>query len=84
MLIKNLLKKYKMFKIPLYGKKKLVMAMEYGVILATVAKDRNIELTPEIVARLEDIVVKEFTDKSYERVSLDMIVNILASLEIKE
>jgi len=71
-----------MFKLPFYGKKKLLLAFEYGVILSDVAKDRGIPLTPEIVARCEDIIEKEFTSKSSTRVALDMVPNILASMEV--
>jgi len=73
-----------MFNIQLYGKQKLLLAFEYGVILSDVAKDRKIPLTNEMVTRCEEIIEKEFTAKSSNRVALDMVPNILASLEIKE
>ena len=73
-----------MFKLPLFGKKKLLLAFEYGIILASVAREQGVELTPEISARCEDIILKEFTAKSTELVALDMVPNLLASLEVKD
>lgn len=70
-----------MFKLPLFGKKKLLLAFEYGIVLSTVIRDQGKELTPEIVARCEEIIEKEFTAKSSNRVALDMIPNLLASIE---
>lgn len=72
-----------MLNIPLYGKKKLLLACEYGIILSRVMKGMDKELTPEIVKRLEEIILKEFTAKSANRVALDMIPNLLASIETK-
>lgn len=72
-----------MLNIPLYGKQKLLLAFEYGVILAQVAKEQGIEVTPELVERCEKIISKEFTQKSGDRVALDMVPNLLASIETK-
>jgi hypothetical protein len=72
-----------MFKIPLFGKQKLLLAFEYGVILSQVAKEQKLELTPEIMARCEEVILKEFTEKSGDRVALDMVPNLLASIETK-
>ena len=73
-----------MFKIPLFGKQKLLLAFEYGTVLARVMKDfKDEELSPEVVKRCEDIILKEFTEKSADRVALDMVPNLLASIETK-
>ena len=72
-----------MLNIPLYGKQKLLLAFEYGIVLARVIKDQEQELTPEIVKRCEEIILKEFTAKSGDRVALDMVPNLLASIETK-
>ncbi len=72
-----------MLNIPLYGKKKLILSFEYGIILSQVAKERGIELTMELIARCEEIIEKEFTAKSTNRVALDMVPNLLASIETK-
>lgn len=72
-----------MLHIPLYSQKKLVMAFEYGLVLSEVAKDRKLDLDPQVVARLEEIIKKEFTKKSYTQIALGMVPNILASFETK-
>jgi len=70
-----------MFK--LFSEKKLMLAFEYGLVLADVASQKKIELTKEIVLRLENIMKKEFNKKNSTRLAVDMIVNILAALEPK-
>jgi len=70
-----------MLNIPLFSNKKLLLAIEYGVVLSETAKKRNVQLTPEMVTKMEEIVSKEFKSKSVERVGLDMIPNILAVFE---
>jgi len=73
-----------MFNLPIYSENKLLLGFEYGVVLSDVAKEKNIPLTAEIVGRMEEIIKKEFRKKNPTRLSVDMIVNILASLEPKE
>jgi hypothetical protein len=68
-------------KIPLFGKKKLLLSFEYAVVLSQVMKDQGKELTPEIVARCENIILKEFSTKSLTKLSTEMIPNLLASIE---
>lgn len=55
--------------------------MEYGFTLSEVAHDRGVKLTPEMVQRLEDILLKELKIKTWRHVCLEMIPNILASFE---
>ena len=70
-----------MLKIPLYQTKKLLLALEYGVILSETAKNRKVNLTPEMVKKMEEIVSNEFKNHSASKVALDMIPNILAVFE---
>ncbi len=70
-------------RIPVFGKKKLILAFEYAVTLADVVHQNKAELTPEIVERMEAIILKEFPAKSAERLAIDMNVNVLAALEPK-
>jgi hypothetical protein len=72
-----------MLGLPIFGKKKLLMAFEYGVVISDVAKERGMKLDTEVIKRLEDIIAKEFSKKSYTQVALEMIPNILASFETK-
>ncbi len=77
---KKSLKKEPLF----FDKKKLLLAFEYGVILSDVAKQRKINLTQDIVLRMEDILLDVCTKKSAEKVAVEMELNILAALEVKE
>lgn len=67
--------------IPIYLNKKLQLAVEYGIILSETAKVRGVELTPDMVKKMEEIVVNEFKRKSTQTVGLEMEPNILAVFE---
>ncbi len=58
-----------------------MLAVEYGVILSETAKKRGVKLTPEMVKKMEEIVVNEFSKKSTQTVALEMEPNILAVFE---
>ena len=68
-------------KIPIFGKQKLLLAFEYGVILSETAKDKGIELTPEIVKKAEEMILSEFPGKTPTRLSVETLANILAMFE---
>lgn len=68
-------------KLPIYGDKKLRLAFEYGVVLADVAKQQGVEVTPELIARAEEIIVNEFSRRSASKVACEMTVNLLAAFE---
>lgn len=70
-----------MLKLPIFGKQKLLLAFEYAIILSKVAKDNNIELTPEIIKRAEELISKEFRIQTPTRLSTQMEVNLLAILQ---
>lgn len=72
-----------MINLPIYSQKKLLLSFEYGLIFSETAKSRGIELTPELVNKMEEIISGEFKKKSPTRLSVDMIPNILASFETK-
>lgn len=66
-----------------FNEKQLLLAFEYGVVMSDVAKNMKVKLTAEIIARFEDILVKEFTTKDFDKVALEMVPNILAGFETK-
>ena len=65
----------------LYNQQKLKLAFEYGVTISEVAREREVRLTPEHIARAEEIITKEFREKTAERVAIEMIPNLLAVFE---
>lgn len=71
-----------MFKLPLYGKKKLRLAFEYGLTIAQTAHEMKVEMTPELIERAEEMIVGEFTDQSAQHVALNMVPNILTAFEL--
>jgi hypothetical protein len=66
-----------------FDEKQLLLAFEYGVVMSDVAKNMKVKLTAEIIARFEDILIKEFTTKDFDKVALEMVPNILAGFETK-
>lgn len=70
-----------MLNLPIYGDKKLITAFEYGMTLAISAQDLKIELTPEIVKRVEDFILQEFKTKHWKQLNMEMAPNLLASFE---
>lgn len=71
-------------KIPLFGKKKLITSFEYGLNIAKVAKDNNIELTKELVERAEKMIINELSCKNYKIVNKETLPNILAVFQPKD
>jgi len=71
----------KMIRIPLFRKTKLLLAVEYGIVLSETAKKMNVELKPEMVKKMQEIVFNEFKNKDATRVSVEMVPNILAVFE---
>lgn len=67
-----------------FSKKKTLLAFEFGIVLSNVAKQLNIEVTPEIVAQAEKILEKELIYRSSQQFACNMNVYILAVLEPKE
>ena len=57
------------------------MAFEYGMILSESAKGKEVELTKEIVARGEEIILNEFSKNNLQQLALDMPANILAMFQ---
>jgi hypothetical protein len=66
----------------MFNQEKLLLSFEYGLIFSQTAQELGIKLSPEIVKRMEEIIMKEF-DKDPTRLSIDMIANIMAALEPK-
>ena len=81
--MKKFLKKF-LKRPPVYGKKTLRLAFEFGLVLSEVAKEKKVELTSEISTRAEDILIQELRDKGFHKTALNFIPLILAALEVKE
>lgn len=71
-----------MLKFPFFGRKKLLLAFEYGLTIAQTATAQGIELTPEIVARAESMIENEARTQTETRMATQMVPNILTVFEL--
>lgn len=72
------------FKVPVYifGKSKLLLAFEYGVILSQVAKEQNVEITPEFIKDAEEMILGEFPRTRATRLATEIVPNILTVFKL--
>lgn len=71
-----------MWKLPFFGKSKLLLAFEYGVILTQVAKEQGVDVTPEFVKKAEIMIENEFKMKTPTKLAVEMEPNILSIFEL--
>lgn len=71
-----------MWKLPIFGRKKLLLAFEYGVILSQVAQEQKVEVTPEMVKKAEVMIENEFRNKTPTKIAVEMEPNILSIFEL--
>lgn len=79
---KKIAKKIK-YRPPIYGKKTLLIAFEFGAILSEVAMKNKIELDKEIILRAEKILLQELRTNGLQNTAMNFTPLILAALEIK-
>lgn len=67
-----------------YSKEKLLLAFEYGMLLAKTAQDMKIDLTTEIAQSAEIMLENEFTNETAEHLAMPnvMIPNIMSAFEL--
>lgn len=71
-----------MLKFPFFGRKKLRLAFEYGLILANVAKENNVEVTPDLVAKAQAMLVGEAQTQTATHMAINIVPNILSAFEL--
>lgn len=71
-----------MLKLPFFGKKKLLLAFEYGVVLATTAQKHGVEVTPDLIKKAEAMIEGEFRIQTPTRLAVDMVPNLLTAFEL--
>lgn len=72
-----------MISFSLYSNKKLRLAFELGLTIADTCKQHNIEVTPDLIKKAEEVLVKEFTRSNPTKLSVDFIPILLSILESK-
>ena len=70
-----------MIKLPLYRKRTVELALEFGLLLSEIAKQENIEITPEITDRAEKIFLAEIKINGFKKTALNFTPLLLACLE---
>lgn len=72
-----------MFKLPFFfGRKKLLLAFEYGIVLADVARKMKVKMTPELIEKAETMLEGEFTSQTASHLATHMEVNLLSAFEL--
>lgn len=69
--------------IAIYSNKKLLLALEYGLIIADVAKNQGVELKKDDVILIEKMLLNEFKHYNSKDLAFKMIPNILSCFETK-
>lgn len=70
-----------MLNLPIFGKKKLLLAFEYATVIADVAHQKEIPVNKELIERAEVMILGEFKSKSASRLATEMIPNVLSVFE---
>jgi hypothetical protein len=68
----------------IFGKQKLLMALEFGVAISESAKSLNVEVTPEMIKNAEYLLLEECRTGTAEKFACNMIAYVLAVLQPKE
>jgi len=58
-----------------------MLAFEWGIVLADVAKQQGVELTPAIIERAEKIILNEFRSRTPSELAGHMEVILLSIFE---
>ena len=65
----------------IFGKQKLLMALEFGVAISESAKSLNIEVTPKMIKEAEYLLLEECRTGTAEKFACNMTMYTLAVLE---
>lgn len=72
----------KLFKLPFFGRKKLLLAFEYGLLISEVAKSQKVEITAELVEKAEKMLVGEAMTQTAQHMAVNITPNILSAFEL--
>ncbi len=70
-----------MLKIPLHSNKKLVLAFEFGIAIADVAKEQNVKVDKELIERAEKILLHEFQTRGAQYIANNWTALLLSVFE---
>ena len=72
-----------MLRLPIYGKKTVALAFEFGLVLSEVAKEKGVTVTSDISTRAEEAFLNELRTKGFRATALNFVPLVLASFETK-
>lgn len=71
-----------MLKLPWFSRNKLLMAFEYGLLFADVAKQQGVPITPELVKKAEIMIENEFRNQTETHIAGNIVPNLLSVFEL--
>ena len=71
-----------MKKLPIFGSKTVRLALEFGLVLSEVAKEKDVEITPEITERAEKVFINEIRTNGLESTACQFVPLILSCFEV--
>jgi len=66
----------------LFGKSKVLLAFEYGVILAETAARQGVPVTSNLMEKAELMIAQEFSTRTVGELANDMVPNVLSAFEL--
>lgn len=69
-------------RIPFFGRKKLLLAFEYGVMISQTALAQGVEITPELIEKAEIMIENEARIQTETMFATQMVPNILSVFEL--
>jgi hypothetical protein len=71
-----------MLKLPLYSKKEVQLAIEFGLVISEVARENNWTLTKEKTTKAQEVFINEIRTRGFKKTALNFVPLILAVLEV--
>jgi len=69
--------------LPIYGKRTLNLAFEFGLVLSETAKKLKVEVTTKMVVEAEQILVNELKKNGLQKTALNFVPLVMAILGAK-
>ncbi len=73
---------FRWLKLPIFGRKKLLLAFEYGAAITETAREMKVDITPEFMERAEKMIENEFRTQTPTFLATNIVPNILSVFEL--
>lgn len=71
-----------MKRLPIYGDRTICLAFEFALVLAEVAKEKNIPMSKELSERAEKVFINEVRTNGIEKTACQFVPLILSCFEL--